>query len=150
MKENAKVMSHKFKGSQFKLIVAQPMVYDNDTVFQENNTTQYLAELEEYIAMLITYTAYSQELPDAAVSALSLEKMMPKRDLDSLGPMNIEAPSANDVNFHIDGDAETNEDDALSAGGQGMCTNGKDLYRRFEDMIARDHIRIGNASRTSK
>jgi len=100
--------------------------------------------------MLITYTAYSQELPDAAVSALSLEKMMPKRDLESLGPMNIEAPSANDVNFHIDGDAETNEDDALSAGGQGMCTNGKDLYRRFEDMIARDHIRIGNASRTGK
>ena len=59
MKENAKVMSQKFKGSQFKLIVAQPMVYDNDTVFQENNTTQYLAELEEYISMLITYTAYS-------------------------------------------------------------------------------------------
>jgi hypothetical protein len=48
-----------------------------------------LAELEEYIAMLITYTAYSQELPDAAVSALSLEKMMPKRDLESLGPMNV-------------------------------------------------------------
>ena len=75
---------------------------------------------------------------------------MPKRDLESLGPMNIEAPSAHDVNFHIDGDAETNEDDALLAGGQGMCTNGKDLYRRFEDMIARDHIRIGNSSKQGK
>lgn len=35
------------------------MTYENDTVFQENNTTQYLAELEEYLAMLITYTAYA-------------------------------------------------------------------------------------------
>ena len=25
-----------------------------------------------------------------------------------------------------------------------MCTNGKDLYKRFEDLIAKDHIRIGN------
>ncbi len=75
---------------------------------------------------------------------------MPKRDLESLGPMNIEAPSSNDVNFHAgggDGDAETNEDEIMSAGGQGMCTNGRDLYKRFEDMIARDHIRIGNHSK---
>ena len=96
--------------------------------------------------MLITYLAYSQELPDAAVSALSLEKMMPKRDIESLGPMNIEAPSSNDINFHIEGDADTTEDDVMSAGGKGMCTNGKDLYRRFEDLIAKDHIRIGNNS----
>jgi hypothetical protein len=45
--------------------------------------------LEEYIAMLITYTAYSQELPDAAVSALSLEKMIPKRDLENQAPLNV-------------------------------------------------------------
>lgn len=35
------------------------MAYDGDTQFRDNNTTLYLAELEEYIAMLITYTAYS-------------------------------------------------------------------------------------------
>ena len=68
-------MSEKFAHSNFNLVVANQMIYDNDTQFKENNTTSYLAELEEYIAMLITYTAYSQELPDAAVSALSLEKM---------------------------------------------------------------------------
>jgi hypothetical protein len=39
--------------------------------------------------MLITYTAYSQDLPDAAVSALSLDTMLAKRDLDSLGPINV-------------------------------------------------------------
>jgi hypothetical protein len=65
------------------------MVYDHDTQFKENNTTSYLAELEEYIAMLITYTAYAQELPDAAVSALSLDKMIPKRDLENQGPLNV-------------------------------------------------------------
>jgi hypothetical protein len=40
--------------------------------------------------MLITYAAYSQELPDAAVSALSLEKMVPKRDTDGLN-LNVRA-----------------------------------------------------------
>lgn len=37
--------------------------------------TVYLAELEEYIALLITYMAYKLENPDAAISSLSLEKM---------------------------------------------------------------------------
>jgi len=52
-------MSEKFAHSNFNLVVANQMIYDNDTQFKENNTTSYLAELEEYIAMLITYTAYS-------------------------------------------------------------------------------------------
>jgi hypothetical protein len=34
------------------------MHYDEDTQFNENNVTVYLAELEEYIAILITYMAY--------------------------------------------------------------------------------------------
>lgn len=46
------------KSQQFFLSVAQPMHYDNDTQFNENNVTFYLAELEEYIALLITYMAY--------------------------------------------------------------------------------------------
>jgi hypothetical protein len=82
-------MAEAFRRSQFDLKVAQQMPYDSDTQFRENNTTLYLSELEEYIAMFITYTAYSQELPDAAVSALSLDKMVPKRDLESFGPINV-------------------------------------------------------------
>ena len=89
-------MSEKFAHSEFNLVVANKMIYDSDTQFKENNTTSYLAELEEYIAMLITYTAYSQELPDAAVSALSLEKMIPKRDLENQAPLNVSLPL-----FHI-------------------------------------------------
>ena len=38
----------------------------------------YLAELEEYSSMLITYLAYKNEMPDAAVSALSLDQMVEK------------------------------------------------------------------------
>lgn len=47
-----------FKQSQFFLSVAQNMPYDNDTQFKENNVTLYLAELEEYISLFITYLAY--------------------------------------------------------------------------------------------
>ena len=115
--------------------------------------------------MLITYTAYSQELPDAAVSALSLEKMQPKRDFDIAGapfpPMNvsfhnlthffkqIDAPNSNDLNWQqIEDGIETNEDEASLGGGSssqvpGMITNAKDLYKKFEDMVAKDHIKIG-------
>jgi hypothetical protein len=81
------------------------MPYDEDTQFRENNTTQYLAELEEFIAMLITYKAYSLELPDAAVSALSLDKLPPKRDFDGFSqpPLNVSfntLPVANSLRSH--------------------------------------------------
>lgn len=63
------------------------MQYDEETQFNENNVTVYLAELEEYISLLITYLAYKQENPDAAISALSLEKMALK-EFDK-GPTNV-------------------------------------------------------------
>lgn len=47
-----------FRKSQFYLNVAQSMHYDDDTQFKENNVTMFLAELEEYISLLITYLAY--------------------------------------------------------------------------------------------
>ena len=119
------------------------MQYDEDTQFNENNVTMYLAELEEYISMLITFLAYKQENPDAAISALSLERMNHK-EFDK-GPSNvsiksnannyfqIDAPGSNDVNL-ID-DAETEDD---------VITNAKDLYKKFEDLVNKDHISIGN------
>jgi len=51
-------MVENFKKSHFFLSVAQNMQYDEDTVFNENNVTMYLAELEEYISLFITYLAY--------------------------------------------------------------------------------------------
>ena len=115
----------------FPLMVAKQMHYDADTQFNEQNVTMYLAELEEYSSMLITYLAYKNEMPDAAVSALSLDQMIEKNKED--GPLHIDAPSSNDVN--VAEDAETEDE---------FITNGKDLYKRFENLVSKDHINIGS------
>jgi hypothetical protein len=81
--------------------------------------------------MLITYLAYKHDMPDAAVSALSLDQMIEK-DKDG-GPIHIDAPSANDVT--VAEDAETEDD---------IITNGRDLYKRFENLVTKDHINIGS------
>ena len=47
--------------------------------------------------------------------------------------LQIEAPNANDVN--LTEDAETEDD---------VITNGKDLYKKFEDLVSKDHISIGS------
>lgn len=148
---SAAAMIKAFRASSFELKVAKPMIYDEETQFKEHNTTLYLAELEEYISMLITYTAYSQELPDAAVSALSLDKMLPKTDD---GPLNvrinlnltqqIDVPNANDTAWQQIDEAETNEEDTAQAG---MCTNGRDLFRKFEELVARDQLKLGGSSK---
>ena len=136
-------MVEQFKQSQFFLSVAQHMQYDEDTQFNENNVTLYLAELEEYVSLLITYVAYRQENPDAAISSLSLDKMALKEfDKGPIGVkfiysfymvLQIEAPSANDVNLTDEADTE---DDVI--------TNGRDLYKKFEDLVSKDHISIGS------
>jgi len=68
-------MVENFKKSHFFLSVAQNCQYDDSTVFNENNVVLYLAELEEYISLFITYMAYKQENPDAAIASLSLDRM---------------------------------------------------------------------------
>ena len=58
IKEHVEKMCHGFKYSNlFKLAVASHMQYDEDTQFNENNVTVYLAELEEYISSFITFIA---------------------------------------------------------------------------------------------
>jgi len=64
-----------FKQSRFFLSVAQKMTYEDGFIFTENNIVQYLAELEEYISSLITYTAFKKDEPNAAVSAIPLERL---------------------------------------------------------------------------
>jgi hypothetical protein len=86
-----KMVEH-FKQSHFFLSVAQNAQYDEDTQFNENNVIQYLSELEEYISLFITYLAYKQENPDAAISSLSLEKMAIK-EFDK-NQLNIDAPTS--------------------------------------------------------
>jgi len=80
IKDSVRSTVEKFReaNSVFPLMVAKHMHYDADTQFNEQNVTLYLAELEEYSSMLITYLAYKNEMPDAAVSALSLDQMVEK------------------------------------------------------------------------
>ena len=51
------------------------MSYDANTQFNETNVVQYLAELEEYINSLITYTAMKKDDPNAAISSVPLERL---------------------------------------------------------------------------
>jgi hypothetical protein len=67
-----------FRKSHFFLSVAQNQQYDDDTQFNESNVTLYLAELEEYISLFITYLAYKQEHQDAAIASLSLNELKQK------------------------------------------------------------------------
>ena len=132
IKDSVQAMVENFREANhtFPLMVAKHMQYDKETQFNEQNVTLYLAELEEYSSMLITYLAYKNEMPDAAVSALSLDQMVEK-DKD-VGPLHIEAPSSHDVN--VADDAETEDE---------IITNGKDLYKRFENLVQKDHIHFG-------
>ena len=68
-------MVEMFKRSKFFLAVAQKMSYEEGFTFTENNVVQYLAELEEYIASLITYQAFKRDEPNAAISAIPLEQI---------------------------------------------------------------------------
>jgi hypothetical protein len=71
-------MVDKFSESHFTLAVASHMVYDEDVVFNENNVTSYLSELEEYISNFITYLAGREKQPEAAIAGLNLDQMKPK------------------------------------------------------------------------
>lgn len=71
-------MVEMFKRSRFFLSVAQKMSYDEGFTFNESNIIHYLAELEEYISSLITYSAFKRDDPNAAISAIPLEKLNQK------------------------------------------------------------------------
>ena len=75
MQRNSAKMIKLFKHSKFYLSVASNMGYDENTLFNESNVIHYLAELEEYIASLITYVAFKRDDPNAAISSVPLEKL---------------------------------------------------------------------------
>ena len=47
-----------FKAARFTARVAESVQYGEHTQFNENDVNIYLAELEEYIFSLITYSAF--------------------------------------------------------------------------------------------
>ena len=128
IKNHVHGMVENFSTSHFMLAVASHMNYDEDTVFNENNVTLYLSELEEYISAFITYLAQREKNPDAPISALSLDAMANK-EFDK-GAIVIDAPAAHD--FANVEDETTEADDVV--------TNPKDLYRKFEELASKGYI----------
>jgi len=62
-----------FQLAKFSTKVGQKMQYNDETTFNENNITMYLAELEEYFATLIAYLANQKGDNNAAISSVPLE-----------------------------------------------------------------------------
>ncbi len=64
-----------FKDAQFTTNVSTQQSYDEHTHFTEGNITTYLAELEEYISSLITYTAHKKGDPNASIASIPFYKL---------------------------------------------------------------------------
>jgi hypothetical protein len=62
-----------FQKAKFSANVSNKNSYDETTQFNEQNVTNYLSELEEYISSLITLLAYKKDDPNAAISSIPLE-----------------------------------------------------------------------------
>lgn len=89
----AGALAKEFRDTNFKTKVAEKQQYDENTNFTENNVGMYLAELEEYISTLITYTAYSKDDPNAPISVVPLAEIpykdWAKRDLQIDAPWDV-------------------------------------------------------------
>jgi len=91
---------------------------------------QYLAELEEYISSLITYTAFKNEKPDAAISYIPLEKLVPKDYNKKNTAYNFEKPQG----------AEPKVVDEELDPPEGEVVNARELYKRFNAHYANDNL----------
>jgi len=130
IKDSCHAMVDKFRDSQFKLAVASHMQYDGDSLFNENNVTLYLSELEEYISNFITHLAQKDKNPDAPISALSLDAMANK-EFDK-GPLSIDhIPNSNSFNNNFEDDATTEDE---------IFTNKKDLFKKFSEFAEKGYI----------
>ena len=128
-------MIRKFKKSKFDLAVANPMTYDENTVFNENNIVQYLAEVEEYISSLITYVAVKRDDPNAAISSVPLEKLNNKEFNKKEWAIDAPVDTERDISSLGGGKTEIGEDDDVIVGS-------KQLYQKFLDMVGRKQINI--------
>lgn len=132
-----------FKQSKFFLVVAARMNYESGIYFTENNIVSYLAELEEYISSLITYTAFKKDDPNAPISSIPLDNLNTKDHQEKV--MSIEPPT----------DYQINTSDNLPASGDviGDIISAKELFARFNEMVESKQLTFlhggkGNAAAT--
>ena len=121
-------MVEMFKRSRFLINVAQKMSYEDGFTFNESNIIPYLAELEEYISSLITYSAFKKDDPNAAISAIPLEKLNQKDFGRRDNYLAIDPP----VNF------ELNQDSAMPGEAKVETTDvtkSRELYQQFMRLV---------------
>lgn len=91
-------MSNSFTDSHFTLNVAGSVNHhylDPDLIFTEANVIHFLAELEEFIGLLITEWAHREKKADAPYSALNLDNLEEKQfDKEKI---HIDAPNVNEA-----------------------------------------------------
>lgn len=121
-------MIKEFTRTKFFLSVAHKQIYETGFTFNESNIVAYLAELEEYIAILITYLATKRDDPSAPYALVPLDKLDTKNH--NKKDLAIEAPVG----------CAVNQDSALPGG---MSTadveteiiNSKQLYQTFMRLV---------------
>ena len=118
IQNSVRIMVEMFKKSKFFLVVANKMNYEDGITFTENNIVSYLAELEEYISSLITYTAFKKDDPNAPISSIPLENLNAKDHNKKI--MTIEPPTDYSIN--------TAESNPISGDVLGDIISAKELF----------------------
>ena len=118
-----------FKEANFYPKVASQQAYDEHTSFTEGNITQYLGELEEYIAQLITYNAMKNGDPNASTSSVPFAMLSNKDWLAK----DMQIDPAYDVQVMGAPDGEPEEEDTIDT---------KVLYERFLDKVDKNQIQV--------
>jgi hypothetical protein len=114
------------------------MNYEDGITFTENNIVSYLAELEEYISSLITYTAFKRDEPNAAIASIPLDKLEVKefhkgdKGKPYLGQDQIPTGVVIDT-----GDPDGNTDDKNY-----NIIDPRDLYKRFNQLYENNQLTI--------
>lgn len=78
IQKDVEMMVEMFKRCNFLLHVAYKQDYEEGFKFTESNIITYLAEVEEYICALITYTAWKLNLPNHATTFIPFEALTAK------------------------------------------------------------------------
>lgn len=106
MQKTASKLSQQFAAAGYKSKVAQKMVYDEKTIFNEYNVISYMAEMEEYMTKLVRDVASAHGSEFAVISGLPLE-MLPTK-------VHVKAPMQVDVVEPIEQPTVGTEDELIT------------------------------------
>lgn len=120
-------MAQQFRKAKFSATVANQYNYDDDIQFNEGNLVQYLSEVEENIAQLITFVAYKNGDNHPAISSVPLDRLTVKqfaaKDLSIDAPIDHEIMT--DAASHMPDDNGGMEEKYYG------IINSKDLYKKY-------------------